>query len=68
VSSPNLSDDGREDIALALILLKDFKSDGKSDPDLVLMILRLAEHLGVRKEFEDLHGKMPRMKIEPRDS
>ena len=61
-----LSEAGREEIALALILLKDFKADGKMDVDLTIRIIGLADHLGVRKEYEALMSKVPPMKITPR--
>lgn len=61
-----LNEDGRQQVALALILLKDFKSQGRFDPDLTLMIIEMADHLGVRSEYDDLTSKIPPMKIEPR--
>lgn len=58
-----LSKSGREQVAVALILLKDFKCDGKFDVDTTMAIIKLAEHLGVGQEFRDLQSKVPPMKI-----
>jgi len=61
-----LSEAGREQVALALLLLKDLKCDGKFDVEVIQMILGLADHLGVRKEYEKLMPVVPPMKIVPR--
>jgi hypothetical protein len=62
----DMSKDGRQQLALALLLLKDFKSEGRCDLDVSLMCLEFADMLGVRKEFEELIPKVPPMRIEPR--
>jgi hypothetical protein len=61
-----LSEAGKEEIALALLLLKDFKSQGKMDLEVSLMIIGLADHLGVRAQFDKLMPIVPPMKIVPR--
>ena len=61
-----LSEAGKEEIALALLLLKDFKSQGKMDLEVSLMIIGLADHLGVRAQFDKLMPIVPPMRIEPR--
>lgn len=61
-----LSKAGREEVALALLLLKDFKCKGIFDVDIILSILELAEHLGVRTEYDKILSQVPPMKIEPR--
>lgn len=61
-----LSEAGREQVAIALILLKDWKSDGKVDIEVMKMVLDLADALGVKEEFDRIHMKIPAMKIEPR--
>jgi hypothetical protein len=61
-----LSKAGREEVAFALILLRDFKTPGRFDPDVVVGIIRLAEFLGVRQEYDELISKVPPMKIEER--
>lgn len=53
-SLDDLSDGGRRELALALLLWKDFKADGKFDPDLVLQMYELADVLGVRTQLEQL--------------
>lgn len=54
-----LSEAGREELALALILWKDFKAQGKMDVEVMKQAIGFAEHLGVRNEFESLLSKMP---------
>ena len=61
-----LSDAGKEELALALILWKDFKSNGRFDLDITKIVFELAENLGVKAEFEKLLSKIPPMRIEPR--
>lgn len=63
----DLSEGGREELALALILWKDFKSAGKFDSDVTLMALEFADLLGVRAQMEKLLPKLSVMRIEPRD-
>ena len=61
-----LSKDRKEDLALALILLKDFKCQGKFDVEISKSIIELALHLEVSGEYYDLLYKIPPMKVEPR--
>lgn len=61
-----LTTEGRQDLALALIFLKDFKSAGLFDIQVTEQMIKMAELLGVRAEFEDLLSKIPPMRIEPR--
>ena len=61
-----LTKDAKEDIAFALLLLKDFKSQGLFNVDIAMYILNMADHLGVRAEFDELMPKIPPMKIEER--
>lgn len=61
-----LTQEGREELALALIFLKDFKSQGLFDLQVTEQMLKMADLLGVRAEFERLLTKIPPMKIEPR--
>jgi len=53
-------------MALAILLWKDFKCNGKFDTDLTLQALALAKDLGVAKELEVLFSQLPPMRIEPR--
>jgi hypothetical protein len=61
-----LSEAGKEELALALLLLRDFKSDGKMDIGVTKMVLELCEHCGVTKQYEKLMPLVPPMKITPR--
>jgi hypothetical protein len=61
-----LSEAGKEELALALLLLKDFKSQGKMDLEVSMMVIGLADHLGVRAQFDKLMPIVPPMRIEPR--
>jgi hypothetical protein len=56
----------REEIALALLLWKDFKCDGRFDPEVTLMALRFATMLDVLAEFNALLPQLPPMRIVPR--
>lgn len=61
-----LSKAGKEELALALILWKDFKDQGKMDLEIMKQVISFADYLGVRKEFDELLGKLPPLKIEER--
>jgi hypothetical protein len=61
-----LTPEGREDLAFALLLLKDFKSKGRFDPDITIQIIGLAKALGVSAEYDKLLTVIPPMRIEPR--
>ena len=61
-----LSEAGKEELALALLLLKDFKSQGRWDLEVSMMVIGLADHLGVRAQFDKLMPIVPPMRIEPR--
>ncbi len=57
-SLDDMSDGGKGELALALLLWKDFKAAGKFDPDLVLQMYELADMLGVRAQLEKLLHKV----------
>lgn len=61
-----LSDEALEDIAFALLLLKDFKAQGKFDPEVTIYIYNLVKALNVSAEYDRLLSKIPPMRIEPR--
>jgi hypothetical protein len=61
-----LSKAGKQELAFALILLRDFKCDGKFDPKVIVAILSLADHIGVRTEYDELMTQIPPMKITQR--
>jgi hypothetical protein len=63
-----LSDGAKQDLAFALILLKDFKSQGDygesvNSITLFKYVWELADLLGIKKEFDDMLSKVPPMKI-----
>lgn len=62
-----LSQAGREELALALILWKDFKAQGKFDLEIFQQMMGLAAHIGVAKEVDDLLTKIPPLEIKPRE-
>ena len=53
-----LSQGGKEELALALLLWKDFKCQGKMDVGIYKQMLQLADHLGVSQELEALIKKV----------
>jgi len=53
---------GREELALAIHLWKDFKSQGKMDIEIMKSALRFANELGIKKEFDNMHSKLPPFK------
>lgn len=62
-AAKSLSEGGRDQVALALIFLKDFKSEGKMDIETITSIIGLADHLGVRAEYDKLISQIPPMQI-----
>jgi hypothetical protein len=62
-----LSEAGKEEVALALILLKDFKAQGRFEPAVLIPIIDLAKYLDVYPQFERLLSHVPPMRIEPRE-
>ncbi len=61
-----LTEDGKQEIALAIILWKDFKSDGRVDIEISKQAFSMAKYLGVLDQFNSLLSKVPPMKIVPR--
>ena len=59
-----LTEAGKQELALALLLWRDFKSD-KFDPTIVKQMLEFGEELGVSKELGEMMSKLPRMEIKP---
>jgi exopolyphosphatase/pppGpp-phosphohydrolase len=52
-----LSDRDKQDLAFALILLKDFKADGVNniyEMDIYKEVVGLAEKIGIKKELDDV--------------
>lgn len=61
-----LTEAGREELALALVLLKDFKCQGRFDADVTISTIRMAQYLGIDAEYQAIQSKVPPMRIEPR--
>jgi hypothetical protein len=61
-----LSDAGKEELALALLLWKDFKCQGVMSVEIGLQMFRLADTLGVRNELDNLLRKLPPFEIKPK--
>jgi hypothetical protein len=61
----NLNHEARQEVALALLLWRDFKSEGKCDPKVFKSLLYLAEELGITEELNVLMSKLPAMHIAP---
>ena len=53
-----LSKDGKEELALALLLWKDFKCQGKVDVEFYKQMIQFADGLGVRQELDELMHKV----------
>ncbi len=53
----------KEELALALILWKEFKYSGKIDIGIYAKFSNMAEMLGVKKEAEELLRQIPPLKI-----
>jgi len=66
VKTKELNRDGRLQVAAALHLLRQWKcKDGpKFDPDVLISIFGLADHLGVKAEYDDLAIDFPRYRFE----
>lgn len=64
----DLSEEGKEELALALLLWKDFKkqNDGESWAKAAMQMFEMAEMLGVKKELEYLIPRLPPFKITPK--
>jgi hypothetical protein len=61
-----LNESGKEQVALALILLKDYKTEGKMDLEITKMVIELAQHLEVLDQYNKLLPIIPPMNIKPR--
>jgi hypothetical protein len=62
-----LSADGREQLALALHLLRQWKTkDGPAfDVEVSLQIIKMARHFGVKAEYDALLVPLPRYRFVP---
>lgn len=62
-----LSEAGKKELALALILWRDFKAGQGWEPDIIKQMIGFADYLGIREELDKMMSKVPPMKIEPRN-
>ena len=62
-----LNEAGKEEVALMIILWKDFKCDGKLDLDVTTQAIKFADLMGVRAQFEKMLSKVPPLKVVPRE-
>ncbi|KKK88019.1 hypothetical protein LCGC14_2747410 [marine sediment metagenome] len=64
-----LNEAGRQQVAAALVLLRQWKDKDTSgfEPKTVLAILRLAQALGVEKEYGKILVAMPRYRFVDKD-
>ena len=63
-----LSEDGKQELALALLLWKDFKCQGKLDVTIFQNMIRLSRMLGVEEPLMELLSKMPPLEIKIKGS
>ena len=68
MSKKELSKEGKRQVATALLLLKDWKCQGRFDIEITKLVFELAEHLGVKAELGEVMPVLPPMRIEPRVS
>lgn len=66
MAKKELNKEGKDQLAIAILLWKDFLSDGKMDIDVTKRAIELADHLGIKEEFQAMMPKLPPMKIEER--
>ena len=65
MDTKDLTQPQKEELALALLLWKDFKSGGKMDMKATGNAIMFAAALDISKEYEDMLTKLPAMKIVP---
>jgi hypothetical protein len=53
----------KQDLAVALLLLRDFKREGDSEGKAFAQSLYLARKLGLEDDFNEMISKVPPMKI-----
>lgn len=57
----------KEETALAILLWQDFKCQGKFDPEIITSAIKMVQHYGCEKEYNELQSKLRPMKITLRD-
>lgn len=66
ISLDQLNAAGREELALAILLWKDFKCQGKLDVVITEQAIQFVQMLGVEDEFYKLLPILPPLEIKPR--
>jgi len=61
-----LSKEGKEEFALAIIIWKDFKTNGKIDVEVTKTAIKMAQFVGVEKEYNEMLPKIPPLEIKER--
>lgn len=64
----DLSEEGKFELALAILLWKDFKSDGKLSIEATRQAIEFVKMLDIEKEYDKIHSILPPMKIESRQN
>lgn len=59
-----LSEAGKHELALGLILWNDYQSKGQFKMDVSIRMFELARHVDITDHVQRLLGKVPRMNIE----
>jgi len=62
----SLDQDGKEELAVALLLWKDFKTQDGIDPQITLQMIMLARYLGIDRELDKMMAQLPPMRIIPK--
>jgi hypothetical protein len=65
-ATAKLTPEGKEHVAVALLLFQDYCSAGSFNPEVILECMILAQIIGVYDEFEATKAKMPTMIIKPK--
>jgi hypothetical protein len=58
-----LSDANKQEVALMILLWKEFKTDGKLNLEVAICASKFADLFGVHDQFLDLLAKVPPLKI-----
>ena len=64
----DLSKEGKSELALAILLWRDFKSDGKLSIEITRQTMEFVKMLDVESEYDRIHSILPLMKIGSRQS
>ncbi len=61
-----LTKEDKEELAVALLLWRDWKSQGRFDQEIVIQMCILAKRIEIYPELETMMSKLPPMQILPR--